>query len=357
MLYRRSPTYSLKRPRHVHLVWRPLFYIGMAGASLGALMAYDAIAHAPGSSEKQYAQYRQQHASVAAASAAKSKSKSKPVTAPTAQSKVVAGTFAVAPVWDQDFSKLPDGPVDSNYWVTDTNPDVPTFNEEAQAYQAGNSVVQGGKLVITARKEQTTYPGDSRSYAYSSGKIMTFNHNTSAALPKGLTFEYGKIEARIKMPPGGGTWPAFWLLSSNQVNTARLNPTDADWGQERFYMHDGEIDIVEHYGTQNATDASFYTFDNTSESEVSVPDAEQNFHTYSVEITPSKVLWKVDGQTVKTAVKPANATPNNWPVGGGNKWFVMLNLAMGGSGGGAIDDAKGPWRMEVQNVRYFAYAE
>lgn len=353
MLFRRSPTYSLKRRRHLRVVWHQLFYIGLGVASLGVLIAYDDIAHAPGASKKQYEQYRQQRAAVAAASASKSKSKQAP--APTAQSKVAAGDFAAAPAWEQDFSKMPDGAVDPNYWVTDTNPDTPAFNEEAQAYRASNSVVQGGKLVITARKEQAAYPGDSRSYAYTSGKIMTFNHNTGAALSKGLTFEYGKLEARIKMPAGSGTWPAFWLLSANQPNTGRLNPTDADWDQPRFYMHDGEIDITEHYGSNNTSDASFYTFDKTSESEVSVPDAEQNFHTYSVEITPAKVVWAVDGQPVKTALKPANATADNWPVGNGNKWFAMLNLAMGGTGGGNIDDSKGPWRMEVQNVRYFAY--
>ncbi|HSX34573.1 MAG TPA: glycoside hydrolase family 16 protein [Candidatus Saccharimonadales bacterium] len=355
MLLKRRPIYSLKRRRRLSVEWRQVFYVGMAMASLGILAVYDAIAHAPGSPKKQSGQYSQrQRASVAAAATAKSKPKQ--AAAPAAQSTIVAGGFATAAAWEQDFSKMPDGPVDANYWTPDTNPDVPTFNQEAQAYQPGNSAVQGGKLVITARKGQTTYPGDSRSYAYSSGKIMTFNHNTGASLPKGLTFEYGRIEASIKMPPGSGTWPAFWLLSANQPNTGRLNPTDADWDQPRFYMHDGEIDIVEHYGSNNTTDATFYTFDKTSESEVTVPDAEQKFHTYSVDITPTAVTWKIDGQTVKTAPKPANATANNWPVGGGNKWFAMLNLAMGGTGGGAIDDSKGPWRMEVANVRYFAYA-
>jgi|GEM_PF-1988582 len=351
MLYRR-PTYSLKRRRRTYIHLRPLLCILMALASLGLLAAYDEIAYAPGRTKQQYAEYqKRQRASVASTSATKSKS----AQAQTPETTIQAGGFATAAIWEQDFTKIPDGAVDSNYWVTDTNPDVPSFNDEVQAYRPGNSIVQGGKLVITARKEQASYPGDSRSFAYTSGKIMTFNHNTGATLPKGLTFEYGKIEARIKMPPGSGTWPAFWLLSANQPNTGRLNPTDADWDQPRFYMHDGEIDITEHYGSNNTSDASFYTFDKTSETEVSVPDAEQTFHTYGVEITPTKVSWTVDGREVKSATKPANATTDNWPIGGGNKWFVMLNLAMGGTGGGTVDDSKGPWRMEVQNVRYFAY--
>ena len=45
---------------------------------------------------------------------------------------------------------------------------------------------------------------------------------------------YGKIEVRAKLPKGGGTWPAIWMLGDNF--------DQVDWPQC------GEIDIMEHDG-------------------------------------------------------------------------------------------------------------
>jgi hypothetical protein len=44
---------------------------------------------------------------------------------------------------------------------------------------------------------------------------------------------YGYFEARMKMPPGPGVWPAFWLAALKPAKTADGNI---------------EIDVVEYYG-------------------------------------------------------------------------------------------------------------
>jgi hypothetical protein len=69
-------------------------------------------------------------------------------------------------------------------------------NGEAQFYtdRPENSRTQNGLLVIELREEQ--YEG---SY-YTSARLKT----------QGLQeFQYGHLEARIKVPSGSGTWPAF----------------------------------------------------------------------------------------------------------------------------------------------------
>jgi len=43
---------------------------------------------------------------------------------------------------------------------------------------------------------------------------------------------YGRVEARIKMPPGPGTLPAFWLLGSDYPEVG--------------HPESGEIDIIEY---------------------------------------------------------------------------------------------------------------
>src|SRR5207245_6562428 len=44
-------------------------------------------------------------------------------------------------------------------------------------------------------------------------------------------FQYGRIEARMKLPVGAGLWPAFWMLGTNI--------TSVGWPQS------GEQDIME----------------------------------------------------------------------------------------------------------------
>jgi beta-glucanase (GH16 family) len=92
-------------------------------------------------------------------------------------------------------------------------------NNEWQYYTnaAEKLAVENGQLVITARHEGTG------ATEYTSARIIT----------KGLfDFQYGKVEARMKLPLGQGLWPAFWTLGANI--------DDVSWPQC------GEIDIMEH---------------------------------------------------------------------------------------------------------------
>ena len=75
-------------------------------------------------------------------------------------------------------------------------------NGEAQYYtnRPENARIEDGMLVIEALQEKYE-----DSY-YTSARLKT----------QGLrTFQYGRIEARVKVPAGKGLWPAFWMLGSN----------------------------------------------------------------------------------------------------------------------------------------------
>ena len=92
-------------------------------------------------------------------------------------------------------------------------------NSERQFYtdKAANASMDGsGRLVITANRI-------SNQYAEQVGEVPGTEdilnrcsecQFTSARLKtaRKLSFQYGRIEARIKMPEGVGTWPAFWML-------------------------------------------------------------------------------------------------------------------------------------------------
>ena len=89
------------------------------------------------------------------------------------------------------------------------------------AFQDGN-----GNLVIRAIKDAQ---GNYTSARLQTGAPAASTHTTD------LSWQYGRIEARIKLPFGKGVWPAFWMLGEDISTT----PWPAC----------GEIDIMENFGT------------------------------------------------------------------------------------------------------------
>ena len=171
-----------------------------------------------------------------------------------------------------------------------------------------NAVVKDGVLHVIARKD-------------AQGKW------TSARLTsKGLkSFQYGRIEARIKIPAGEGVWPAFWMLGDD---------IDA-----RPWPACGELDIMENVGKEpgkihGSVHGTGFTgmLLGTAVELPSGKDYAAAFHTYGVIWAPGKVQYYVDNPghpyaTFTRADLPKGAV---WPLDDG-RYFVLLNLAMGGA--------------------------
>lgn len=254
--------------------------------------------------------------------------------------------FSVEPAWTQDFAATKDTRLDTGIWHYETDYRVPGYNNEKQAYTSQNKNVRiepGVGLVIEAHRADYTYPDDpdKQSFDYTSGRIDTRG---------AFTFEYGKVEARMKLPEGAGTWPAFWLLSDNEIHTNALAAPSDD---PRAYMQNGEVDVMEHYGhSPGIVEGTVHTYAQSSANEITIPDASKAFHTYGIEISRDSITWTVDDTPYHSFDKTSDDS-NHWPFGNGNQLYVIFNLAMGGTGGGEIQDEHGPWRMEVQNVSYY----
>src|ERR1700754_3630934 len=139
----------------------------------------------------------------------------KPMATDTNSTAPRAVTYTL--VWSDEFNGTS---VDQSKWNLDNgNPNV---NNEKEYYQAANATVTGGNLVITARQQSVG------GQPYTSAKL-----NTSGK----FSVQYGRIEARIKLPMVQGTWPVFWMLGTNIGSVG--------WPQC------GEIDIMEHVNTTN----------------------------------------------------------------------------------------------------------
>jgi len=248
--------------------------------------------------------------------------------------------FSSQPSWRQDFTTAANGSVDPKIWNTAT-PNLPIYNNEQEVYtnRPQNVRIENGLLVLEAHAEQ--YAGKS----YTSGRIDT----------NGLqSFLYGKIEATMKFPKGAGTWPAFWLLSSTNVYTKRLFPTDKDWANPRFYMHDGELDVAEQVGSNpDNIESTVHTFDKSDATSKAIPGDPNAFHTYTMSWTPNDLMFAVDG-IVYHEYKKTSANPDKWPFD--QPMYLILNLAMGGKMGGTIDaKTYQAWQLQVKDIAYFPY--
>lgn len=223
--------------------------------------------------------------------------------------------------WSDEFNT--DGPPDSSKWTFETGAGG-WGNNELQHYtnRPENVTVQNGVLKIKLIKE--SYNGSN----YTSARIVTKNK---------YQFQYGRVDIRAKLPAGGGTWPALWMLGSD-INT---NP----------WPGCGEIDIMEHvgnnlnriYGTLHHPGHSGGNADGGS---VVISDATTQFHVYSCEWSASNIKFYVDNVLFYTFNNNSNL-PFNKP------FFFIFNCAMGGNFGGAVDPNFTSATLEVDYVHVY----
>lgn len=160
---------------------------------------------------------------------------------------------------------------------------------------------------------------------------------------------YGYVEARISLPSGKGTWPAFWMMPSN-----------VNWN-ENPWPKCGEIDIMEEVGANpNYVSSSLHTenYNHTKGTqkthEMKCDGAEDNFHTYALEWTEDAITTYVDGKVQLQVTKAQMGTDHeSWPFH--YAFYPILNLAWGGDWGGykGIDESALPVTMKVDYVRIF----
>ena len=151
-------------------------------------------------------------------------------------------------------------------------------------------------------------------------------------------FTYGRVEVRAKLPTGGGTWPALWTLGANF--------DEVGWPAA------GELDIMEHVGNNpNVISSAIHYPGNSGGSAITgstpVATATSEFHNYTMEWTPESIKFVVDDEVIHTTFVNASDTPFN------SDFFFIMNIAMGGTLGGAIDDAFTEASMEVDYIRVY----
>ena len=229
-------------------------------------------------------------------------------------------------VWADEFD-TPGAPCEAN-WTFEIGDGCPELcgwgNGEAQYYtdRPENAIVEDGVLKITARAE--AFEGSN----YTSARMITKDK---------FEFQYGRVEMRAKLPTGAGTWPAFWMLGAD-IDT---NP----------WPGAGEMDIMEHVGnSQDVIFNSLHFPGNSGGDAITVdtplPGASDDFNIYALEWTEDQITFYVN-DTVGLSF------PNSESVPFQKDFFLLVNVAMGGTFGGAIDPAFTESTFEIDYIRVY----
>ena len=232
-------------------------------------------------------------------------------------------------LWSDDFVGAKGSSINSSNWSARNCHRVPTgmgggacFDSEVVYYAPSAIKLDGsedGTAVITTTRITSALPSDAGKCltgycAFVSGRFDTHGK---------VAFQYGFIEARIKMPAGSGNHPAFWMLGDN-IN-------QVGW------PYSGEMDITEIHSNEptTTTSATHYSTINSPNTccanhqyKVAAlgvgADTSADYHTYAVAWMPNSISYYVDNRLISTT------TPSN--LGGlwvfNSKFFLILNNAV-----------------------------
>jgi beta-glucanase (GH16 family) len=240
-------------------------------------------------------------------------------------------------VWSDEFDGPAGGAPDPARWTAEVGGHG-WGNQELQHYTDArdNVALDGaGHLAITARRQTH------EARAFTSGRLTTRRKFQQA---------YGRFEARLKLPTGKGLWPAFWMLGA-----------DLDSGVR--WPDCGEIDIVEGRGAQpwrvsGAVHGPGYSAGNARIAEYVTADRRDltaEFHVYAVEWDPEEIRFFVDDRRYHS-VRPG-VLPGGAPWVFDHPFFLILNVAVGGSFGGPPDDTTPfPQALLADHVRAYRRA-
>jgi beta-glucanase (GH16 family) len=237
-------------------------------------------------------------------------------------------------VWSDEFDY--EGAPDFDKWNYDLG-NHQWANRELQAYtdRPTNVIVKDGKLTIQAIKEKD---GERE---YTSTRLVSYGKQS---------WQYGLFEFRVKLPKGRGSWPAVWMLSD-------AIKTGTPWPKC------GEIDIIEHAGKKENelffslhTQKHNHTRKDTKQYTVfkEYQGVCEEFHDYAMEWTPEYIEFFVDGESACRFEKSDDAEDQSvdaWPFD--QPFYLILNIAVGGSMGGEVVEENLPFIMEVDYVRVY----
>ena len=251
-------------------------------------------------------------------------------------------------VWSDDFNGTQ---LDPHRWRSTIGGYGTPYRDQYYTDRSRNVRVENGNLVLQAHRE--AMGGQN----YTSGMV---NSNDISGPNYGsaygnLSWRYGRMEMRARLPEGAGVWPAFWMRPEN--------------GQYGGWPRSGEIDIMEYPGSRphGSTDPrgqyvvqDLHWWDRTG-SRASAHNGGEYFlpanffdgyHTFAVEWDRTEFRWYIDGRLVHRVAGGWEAPDAPFPAPFDQPFYITLNLQIDGWAG-TPDPAAFPAAFQIDWVRVY----
>lgn len=222
-------------------------------------------------------------------------------------------------------------------------------NHELQYYtrkRAANARVEDGKLIITGRKEKFANPKYRRGSKDWRRRRKDAEYTAASLITRNkFSFLYGRIEVRAKLPRGKGVWPAIWTLGANR--------------SVHHWPRCGEIDIMEYVGKDphRVHANAHYAVKGKHRSQGGKHKTKapyEGFHVYAIEWFSDRIDFYFD--KVKYFTFPIDSAGKGADNAFRKPHYLLINLALGGSWGGAMDDEVLPQEYVIDYVRIYKQA-
>ena len=247
---------------------------------------------------------------------------------PAEQGQSITEADKVGLVWSEEFEG---NNLDNSTWTYDLGDGsafgIPGWgNQEVQTYTASskNLKIANGFLTITAIKENL----DGKSYT--SARIKSQNK---------FSFKHGQLKVRAKFPQSKGTWPAIWLMGANLDAVGWPNC--------------GEIDLVEQNGQEKNKVLGTVHWKNTADNTNAKFSDEITAANVSADFKEYRLIWNEN--TIKMYVESVKYFDINLneSLPFNQEFFLLLNVAMGGSLGGDIPASFNQDSMVIDYIRLY----
>ncbi len=242
-------------------------------------------------------------------------------------------------VFDDEFNGASGSAPDASKWdiLGGTNPD--RWGEECFVDNRSHIYLNGqGQLVETATYNPGGVPCKNGSGDYESGGM-----DTGPAVNGLFNFQYGTVEANIKVPcqSGTGLWPAFWSDGAN-------------------WPSGGEIDYLEVMKGYNGTNAKQSLHGPSSSGSWNIGNNNiastqwcTQYHTYGAIWSPGKIEFTIDGNITATDTPHNMQSGWSWPFDISNSTERLLIDLQVGSYGGTVNNSTLPQSMLVNWIRVY----
>lgn len=231
--------------------------------------------------------------------------------------------------WEENFDQA--ASFDTTRWSK-----IPRGKPDWQKYMSDFDscyAMRNGKLILRGIVNNSL-PNDTARYL--TGGVYTKDK---------VAFGFGRLEIYAKLNGARGAWSAFWLLS-----------------QGMGWPDGGEIDIMERLNADSIayqTVHSHYTFD------LKMKEPKQgstglinphDFNNYAVELHKDSLVFFINNKRTFSYPRIQTDKEGQYPFDK-YKYYLLLDMQLGGSWVGKVEPADLPVEMEIDWVRFYEFKE